>query len=58
MNKPKWYFRAIDNGGKKHAYHYTAKDKTEAINKGFEKTRKNAKGDINAWECELDKTSL
>lgn len=48
-----WSFYCIDNGGKKQFLTIKAKDKTEAIKRGFEKAEKNAKGDINNWECKL-----
>lgn len=49
-----WSFYCSDNGGKKQYLKIKAKDKTEAIQKGFEKARKNAKGDIGYnWECKL-----
>lgn len=47
----RFFFYAIDNGGKHHAYKIMAKDKPDAIEKGFRLTKKNAAGDINAWEC-------
>lgn len=49
----KWSFNCIDNGGKKQFFTITAGDKTTAIKKGFEKAKKNAKGDINNWDCKL-----
>ena len=48
-----WSFYCNDNGGKKQAFVVKAKNKTEAINKGFKKAEKNAKGDITNWECRL-----
>lgn len=52
--KAKWSFTAVDNGGKRHAYTVTASTKDEAIRKGMEKARKNAKGDIlPTWQCKL-----
>lgn len=49
----KWSFYCTDNGGKWQTITVTAKDKPEAIDKGFEKARKKAKGDIIHWECKL-----
>lgn len=49
----KWSFYCIDNGGKKQFFTVSAKDKPGAIEKGFTKARKNARGDINNWECKL-----
>lgn len=48
-----WSFHCHDNGGKQQAFAVKAKDKTEAIKKGFERAKKHAKGDIGAWECRL-----
>ena len=49
----KWQFTAKDNGGGYQTFTVTADDKTAAINKGFEKARKKAKGDITTWDCKL-----
>ena len=49
----KWTFMAHDNGGKRQIITVTAGNKTDAINKGFEKAKKNAAGDINTWTCTL-----
>jgi hypothetical protein len=49
----KWYFNATDNGGKVQSFTVTAPSKTEAINKGFEKAKKKAVGDITTWRCTL-----
>lgn len=49
----KWNFNCIDNGGKRQNFMVTASDKTVAIRKGFEKAKKNAKGDIISWKCSL-----
>ena len=49
-----WSFYAVDNGGKRHCYTIKAASKTEAIDKGMERARKNAAGDIgSSWECHL-----
>lgn len=49
-----WDFYAIDNGGGKKTIRIKARDKHEAILKGFQKyNMKYAKGDINNWECHL-----
>ena len=48
-----WSFYCIDNGGKRQALTIKAKDKPEAIEKGFKKAKKGAKGDIINWECKL-----
>lgn len=50
-----WTYRCIDNGGKKQFFDVKADSKPEAIEKGFKKAKKNAKGDINNWECVLKK---
>lgn len=48
-------FTARDNGGKFHCYKVKAKDKADAIRKGLDKARKNAKGDLNPnWQCKLN----
>lgn len=49
----KWYFIAVDNGGKHQCITVKASDKTEAIKKGFEVARKKAAGDITTWNCRL-----
>ena len=48
-----FHFSCRDNGGKVQAFTVKAKDKTEAIRKGFKKADKNAKGDIISWDCRL-----
>lgn len=48
-----WSFYCSDNGGKKQYLKIKADSKTEAINKGFTKAKKQAKGDIYNWECKL-----
>ena len=48
-----WSFYCTDNGGKRQMFTVKAKDKDEAIEKGFKKANKNAKGDIINWECRL-----
>ena len=50
-----WTFRCIDNGRKRQFFDVNADNKTEAIDKGFKKANKNAKGDIINWECVLKK---
>ena len=49
----KWRFNCIDNGRKRQSFTVTASDKTEAINKGFAKAKKTAKGDFVNWDCKL-----
>lgn len=49
----KWYFSAIDNGGKHQHFTITAATKPEAIEKGHEKAKKHAAGDITTWNCSL-----
>ena len=49
----KWTYSARDNGGKFQTFTVSAKSKPEAIEKGFIKAKKNAKGDIIWWECKL-----
>lgn len=49
----KWTFTARDNGGKFQCIKITANDKTTAINKGLEKAKKKAAGDITTWNCML-----
>ena len=52
----KWSFSCSDNGGKKQFFTVTAPDKPTAIEKAFQKAKKNAKGDIYPhWECRLIK---
>ena len=49
-----WDFTCRDNGGKFQHITVKANDKTEAINKAFEKAKKNAAGDIGGdWTCNL-----
>ena len=49
----KWSFYCNDNGGSKQMFVVSAKGKTDAIKKGFERAKKNARGDITSWECRL-----
>ena len=49
----KWYFSAHDNGGKFQSFTVTAGSKPEAIDKGLEKAKKKAAGDITTWNCSL-----
>lgn len=49
----KWRFTCNDNGGKRQSFIVKASSKTDAIAKGFKKARKNAAGDIIAWDCKL-----
>lgn len=50
----KFYFTIGDNSGKRHNYIITASDKATAIKKGFDKARKNARGDLNlTFNCTL-----
>lgn len=51
-------FSCVDNGGKHQCFKVKAVDKQEAIQKGFEKAKKHAEGDIYSWECELDRAVL
>ena len=53
LKMSKWSFYCIDNKKKKQFFTVSAKDKTSAIEKGFAKAKKNAKGDVNNWECKL-----
>lgn len=48
-----WTFSAHDNGGKHQVLTVRAKTKTEAIEKGFARAKKNAAGDIISWDCRL-----
>lgn len=49
-----FYFRCIDNSGKRQSFKVKANSKDEAIRKGFKKAEKNARGDIRpSWECVL-----
>ena len=52
---PRWRFTCTDNGGKRQSFIIRAKSKTEAIEKGFQRARKNAAGDIDpaSWHCAL-----
>ena len=54
MKQYKFTFSCIDNSGKHQNFIVTAKNKDQAIAKGFEKARKNAKGDIIRWDCKLN----
>ena len=50
----KWHFECVDNGGKRQSFTVSAKTKDEAIRKGFERAKRNAKGDISPnWSCKL-----
>lgn len=49
----KWYFTARDNGGKFQSFTVTAASKPEAIDKGIQKAKKHADGDITTWNCNL-----
>lgn len=49
----KWYFSARDNGGKFQTFTVTAVTKPEAIDKGIERAKKHAAGDITTWSCSL-----
>ena len=49
----KWYFSARDNGGKFQTFTVTAASKLEAIDKGLQKAKKKAAGDITNWNCSL-----
>ena len=49
----KWSFYWVDNGGSRQCFYVKAKSKPEAIEKGFKKAKKYAKGDCNNWECRL-----
>lgn len=50
----RWTFTAIDNGGKFQVFTVKARNKTDAIAKGFERAKKHAAGDIISWECRLN----
>ena len=50
----KWSFSIGDNSGKRQIFTVSAKDKQEAIEKGFKRAKKNAKGDLSFhWDCRL-----
>lgn len=49
----KWTFTARDNGGKFQVFTVSAASKPDAINKGIEKAKKHAAGDITTWDCTL-----
>lgn len=49
----KWNFSAMDNGGKRQFFTVTAPTKPEAINKGIERAKKHAAGDVTSWTCSL-----
>ena len=55
MKNNAWSFYCTDNSGKRQAFTVKAASKEEAIRKGFERARKNARGDIspNTWTCSL-----
>lgn len=48
-----WTFSAHDNSGKHQTFLVKASDKPTAIKKGMDRARKNANGDIIAWDCRL-----
>lgn len=48
-----WKFKCHDNGGKFQQFNVKADNKTDAINKGMERAKKHANGDIHSWECIL-----
>ena len=48
-----WQFKCIDNGNKRQVFTIAAPDKTTAINKGFARAKKKAKGNIINWNCKL-----
>ena len=49
----KWMFECYDNGGMRQLFVVKAKDKEQAIKKGFERAKKNAIGNIVTWNCRL-----
>lgn len=49
----KWTFTTLDNGGKRQTITITASNKPEAIEKGFNKAKIKAAGDITTWNCTL-----
>ena len=49
----KWVFTARDNGGKFQVINVKAPNKTVALDKGFARAKKHAKGDITSWDCKL-----
>ena len=52
-----WSFSIGDNSGKRQNFKVKANSKQEAIDKGFARARKNAKGDLSYhWECKLVST--
>ena len=48
-----FHFTAYDNGGGRQYFKIKAADKLTAIAKGMTRARKNARGDITAWDCKL-----
>jgi len=49
-----WFFHITDNGGGHHNFTIKAASKQEAIDKGFARAKKKAKGDLSAhWDCRL-----
>lgn len=48
-----WSFYAADNGGKKQYFKVKANSKPDAIDKGMNRAKKHASGDIIGWECKL-----
>lgn len=47
-------FSCVDNSGKRQSFTIkNAVNMQDAIDKGFKKATKNAKGDITTWECKL-----
>lgn len=49
----KWTFTARDNGGKYQCFSVKAGSKAIAIEKGMERAKKHAAGDITTWDCKL-----
>lgn len=56
MFEYRFTFTCIDNGGFRQCFTIRAMDKKEAITKGLAKARRNAKGDLNNWDCRMQPT--
>lgn len=53
MTNYTFHFYFMDNSGYRANFKIKANSKLAAIDKGFLKARKMAKGDITSWECKL-----
>ena len=49
----KWNFNFCDNSGYFKHFYIKAATKQDAIKKGFDKAKKQSRGDIISWNCSL-----